>query len=77
MGKKEDKKRLKKILDNLKLVKSHLYDRACEFDKFVDLNKLPFEGLERVGYHYLTYLSNDGNNFRITITELNSNVEIM
>jgi len=71
MGKKEDKKRLKKVIDNFIFNKKHLYDIACEFDNFVDIHNLPFEGLEVVGSNYVTYLSNDNNNFRIKIFENN------
>lgn len=77
MGKKEDKKRLQKVLGLLMFTKEHLHCRACEFDDFVDLHSLPFHGIETVSNNYVTYLSNDGNNFRIKITKTSNNPELM
>jgi hypothetical protein len=76
MGKKEDKKRLQKSLEKFIITKAHLHDRACEFDKYVDENNLPFYGIDIVGSDYISYISNDGNNFRIKITEKSISVQI-
>lgn len=81
MGKKEDKKRLQKLINNFVFSKSHLHDRACELDNFLCENNILFD-LETVGYdktkniHYVTYISVDGNNFRLYITEENNKVMI-
>ncbi len=61
--------------------KSHLHDRACELDNFLDEKKILFE-LETVGYdntlgiHYITYISLDGNNIRLYFTENNDKITI-
>ena len=81
MGKKEDKKRLQRVMDLFTFSKSHLHDRACELDNFLDEKNILFD-LETVGYdstigiHYITYISLDGNNFRLYFTEKNDKITI-
>ncbi len=78
MGKRDTvKQNLLNQLDKFIFTKINLYDRACEFDRFVDQQGIPFNGLEIVGSNFITYLSNDGCNIRVKITESKSFVEIL
>ncbi len=70
MGKREETKRkIEECLASLVFHRSHLYDRATEFDAFVDKYQLPFYGMHTVASNHILYVSNDGCNLIVKLVE--------